>query len=51
MPICTIKKRSVKAKVLQKTQLLFWDEISMMYKRELEAVNMSFMATSILWKV
>ena len=39
MLVCNIKKESAKAKVLQEAQVLLWDEISMMHKHGLEAVN------------
>ncbi|GBM86264.1 hypothetical protein AVEN_264514-1 [Araneus ventricosus] len=39
MPVCNIKKGSAKAYVLQEAKVLFWDEISMMHKHGLEAVN------------
>ena len=38
-PTCNITKRSSKAKVLQKTSLIVWDECSMVHKTHLEAVD------------
>ncbi|GBN69910.1 hypothetical protein AVEN_50325-1 [Araneus ventricosus] len=39
IPVCNIKKGSTKAHVLQEAKVLFWDEISMIHKHGLEAVN------------
>ena len=38
-PVCNIRKGSPKATVLREAKILFWDEISMMHKHGLEAVN------------
>ena len=38
-PVCNIKNGTGKAKVLQEAKALFWDEISMMHKHGIEAVN------------
>lgn len=37
--VCNIKKRSAKAELLKKADTLLWDEISMMHKKGVEAVN------------
>ncbi|GBM08938.1 hypothetical protein AVEN_57477-1 [Araneus ventricosus] len=39
IPVCNIKKGSAETDVLQEAKVLFWDEISMMHKHGLEAVN------------
>ncbi|GBM12248.1 hypothetical protein AVEN_155255-1 [Araneus ventricosus] len=41
IPVCNITKGRAKAYVLQEAKVLFWDEISMMHKHGLEAVNRS----------
>ncbi len=38
-PMCNISKNSAKAKVLQKTQLIVWDECTMSHRAALEAVD------------
>ncbi|GBM36654.1 hypothetical protein AVEN_221929-1 [Araneus ventricosus] len=39
IPVCNFKKESAKADVLQEAKVLFWDDISMMHKHGVEAVN------------
>jgi hypothetical protein len=40
-PVCGIKKDSEKAKVLRDCKAIFWDEVPMMHKHGLEALNRS----------
>lgn len=37
--VCNIKKKSSKAELLNKAEILIWDEISMMNRKCIEAVN------------
>lgn len=38
-PICNIKKNTGKANLLKECKILFWDEISMMHKNGVEALD------------
>jgi hypothetical protein len=38
-PYCNIPKQSDLAKVLQKTKIIVWDEITMAHKKCIEAIN------------